>query len=50
MNKICLLRFFNSLSNGMLFIKFDALTARKIIFKQHMKYASVKFFGFFKVD
>ena len=35
--------FFNFISNGNLFIKFDALTAMKIIFKQHMKYLSVKF-------
>ena len=47
MNKFCLLRFFNFLSNGFLFIKFDALTARKIIFKQRMKYASVNVFFFF---
>ena len=26
------------------FIKFDALTASKLIFKQHMKYVSVNFF------
>ena len=38
---------FNFLSNGILIIKFDALTSRKIIFKQHMKYVSVKFFCFF---
>ena len=46
--------FFNFLSNCILFIKLDALTAKKITFKQHMKYVSVKFFFlfffFFKVD
>ena len=44
MSKLCLLRFSISFP-----IKFDALTARKIIFKQHMKYVSVKLL-FFKVD
>ena len=44
MNNFCLLHFFNFLSNDILFIKFDTLTARKIIFKQHMKYVSVMFF------
>ena len=49
-NKFCLLRFLNFLSNGILIIKFDALTTRKIIFKQHIRYVSVKFvvFAFFK--
>ena len=41
MNKFCLLRF--SISFPIVSFKFDALTARKIIFKQHMKYVSVKF-------
>ena len=49
MTKFCLIAFFNFLSNGILFIKFDALTARKIIFKQHMKYASVIFFKLTKL-
>ena len=41
---ILFIAFFNFLSSGILFIKFDALTAREIIFKQHMKYVIVKFF------
>ena len=44
MNKFCLLRFVNFQSNDIRFIKFDALTARKIISKQHMKNVSVTFF------
>ena len=43
LNKFCFIAFFNFLSNGILFIKFDALIARKIIFKQHMKYVGVIF-------
>ena len=45
-------KFFNFLSNDILIIKFDALTTRKIIFKQHIKYVSVKllfFCCFFKL-
>ena len=52
-NKMCYCVFFNFLSNGILFIKFDALTAGKIIFKKHMKFVSVKFvlsLSFSKVD
>ena len=45
-NKFCLLRFSMSLTNGILIIKFDALTTRKIIFKQHIKYVSVKLLFF----
>ena len=41
--------FFNFLSNGILIIKFDALTTRKIIFKQHIKYVSVKLLFFLKL-
>ena len=44
MNKFCLLRF--SISYPMVF---DALTARKIISKQHMKYVSVIFFKLTKL-
>ena len=45
-NKFCLLLFFNFLSNGILIIKFDALTTREIIFKQHIKYVSEKLLFF----
>ena len=51
-NKFLFSAFFNFLSNGILIIKFDALTTRKIIFKQHIKYVSVKllfFVVFFKL-
>ena len=44
MNKFCLLRFSISYPMVSFFIKDDALTAGKIIFKQHMKYVSVKIF------
>ena len=47
MNKFCLLRFSISFPMVSFFIKFDAVTTRKISFKQHMKYVSVIFF---KVD
>ena len=41
MNKFCLLRFSISFPMLSFFFKFDALTARKLIFKQHMKYVGV---------
>ena len=43
-NKFCLLRFSISFPMVSFFIKFDALTVWKIIFKQHMKYVSVNLF------
>ena len=51
MNKFCLLRFLISFPMVSFFIKFGALTARKIFFKRHMKYVSVKLFfmGFLKL-
>ena len=50
MNKFYLLRFSISFPMvSILFIKFDALTARKITFKQHKEYVSVNFFFFLKL-
>ena len=45
-NKFLFIAFFNFLLNGILIIKFDALTTRKIVFKLHIKYVSVKLLFF----